>query len=350
MLRGLMLLCMAGATGMVGATQTGFCQSFDIIPEQHAANDDSLAGNWQVSDWHRVADAGSDGSVCGDMCADALPESDLLIADQLSSEQPIQRFKKQAIQSVGFSGGTLMAAGHHDLNTSFLEASVGVGVPLGSFDRILGVTPNFRVDFLDAAASLDVPEELFETGISFFYREEISERFSVMAIVRPSIRSDFTTSDNALRIFGLGLLTWNCVPDKLALSFGAVALGRADLPVLPAVGLSWTPRRTTRLDLRFPESRLSQRLFRDGDQSETWSYVSLGLGGNTWAVTRNSGLHDELSLRDIRLIVGVDHLIQGGGGWFAELGYAFARRIEYEATDSEVPLSDGVLLQAGWRY
>ena len=127
-------------------------------------------------------------------------------------------------------------------------------------------------------------------------------------------------------------------------------MGRADLPVLPAVGLSWTPRRTTRLDLRFPESRLSQRLFRDGDQSETWSYVSLGLGGNTWAVTRNSGLHDELSLRDIRLIVGVDHLIQGGGGWFAEFGYAFARRIEYEATDSEVPLSDGVLLQAGWRY
>jgi hypothetical protein len=29
------------------------------------------------------------------------------------------------------------------------------------------------------------------------------------------------------------------VPDKLSLSFGAVYLDRADLPLLPAVGLTW---------------------------------------------------------------------------------------------------------------
>ena len=337
--RWFLLLC------MVGGAETGFCQSFDIVPGQAPNAGDQSSRHRQSFGLSQVADSRFDSSDCGDLWTDVVPQS-----EQLFSEQPIERFKKQAIQSVGLSAGTLMATGHSDLNSSFLDASVGLGIPLGDFGRILGVTPNFRVDFLDAAASLDVPEELFETGVSFFYRDEINERFSVMAIVRPSIRSDFTTSDNALRIFGLGLLAWDYIPDKLALSFGAVALGRADLPVLPAVGLSWTPRRTTRLDLRFPESRLSQRLFRDGNQSETWSYVSLGLGGNTWAITRDSGLHDEMSLRDIRVVVGVDHLVQGGGGWFAECGYAFARRIEYEATDSEVPLSDGVLLQAGWRY
>jgi len=31
-------------------------------------------------------------------------------------------------------------------------------------------------------------------------------------------------------------------------------------------------------------------------------------------------------------------------------GFAFNRRIEYESTKTEVSLSDGLLLQTGWRY
>jgi len=267
-----------------------------------------------------------------------------------SPEQPVSRFKKQAIQSVKISGGWLQATNSDDLSSRYFETSIGLGVPLGSFDNILGVTPSFRMDFIDAAPGLDVPAELFDVGVSFFHRKAINDHLSTMVIVRPSVRSDFTTSDNAFRLFGLGLINWDCVPDELALSFGAVALGRADLPVLPAVGLTWTPDPERRLDLRFPESRLSFRLAKDGAQSETWSYVSAGLGGNTWAVTRATGQSDELSLRDIRLIFGVDHVVDGGGGWFAQCGYAFSRRIEYESTATDVSLSDGVLLEAGWRY
>ena len=266
------------------------------------------------------------------------------------AEQPISRFRKQAVQNISVSGGWLGATNGNDLSSSFFETSIGLGVPLGSFDSILGVTPSFRADFIDAAPSIDVPSELFETGVNFFYRRPINDRLSAMAIVRPSVRSDFTTSKEAFRIFGLGLLTWECRPDVLSLSFGAVYLDRADLPLLPAVGLTWTPKPTTKLDLRFPESKLAWRLAKDGSESETWSYVTAGLGGNTWAVTRADGQTDELSLRDIRLMFGIDHVTNGGGGWFAEFGYAFKRRIEYESTQTEIDLSDGVLLQAGWRY
>ncbi|MDG1898064.1 MAG: DUF6268 family outer membrane beta-barrel protein [Fuerstiella sp.] len=223
-------------------------------------------------------------------------------------------------------------------------------MPLGSFDNIVGVTPSFRVDFVHAAPSIDIPNELFETGINFFYRKPINDRLSVMAIVRPSVRSDFTTSDQAFRVFGLGLLNWDCKPDVLSLSFGAVYLDRADLTLLPAVGLTWTPKPTTKLDLRFPESKIAYRLTKHSSQSETWSYLTTGIGGNTWSVTRASGQTDELSLRDIRLMFGIDHATDGGGGWFAEFGFAFNRRIEYESTKKEVSLSGGVLLQGGWRY
>lgn len=290
-----------------------------------------------------------------------------------ATEQPLRRFKKQAIQSVSVSGGWLGATGDNDLSSSFFETSIGLGVPLGliaskfggsdqqAFSRhtaqpsngapnILGITPSFRVDFIDAAPGIDVPDELFETGVNFFYRKPINDRWSFMTIARPSVRSDFTTSDEAFRIFGLGLLNWDYKPDVLSLSFGAVYLDRVDLPLLPAVGLTWTPKPTTKLDLRFPQSKLAFRLAKDGGNNETWSYVSAGIGGNTWAVTRSSGLTDELSLRDLRLTLGIDHLTDGGGGWFAELGCAFNRRIEYESTDTEIDLSDGVLLRGGWRY
>lgn len=264
-------------------------------------------------------------------------------------EAPVRRYKKQAIQKLAVSTGSLFAI-DNDLSSRFVETSIGLGIPLGSFDNILGVTPSFRVDWIDAQPGLDVPTELFETGLQFFWRKTINDRWNAMAIVSPAIRSDFTTSDDALRIFGFGLLTRECIPDCLSLSFGAVFLDRADIPLLPAVGLSWTPRPTTRLDLRFPESRLSYRFAKDVAKSETWGYLSGGLGGNTWAVTRASGLTDELSLRDLRLTVGLEKIVDGGGGSFVEAGYAFNRQLQYEKTAEEISLSDGALLQAGWAY
>ena len=265
-------------------------------------------------------------------------------------EVPVRRFKKQALQSLSVNGGWQLATQENDLSISFLEASLSLGVPLGSFDNILGVTPSFRVDWVDSAPGLDVPPELYNTGVQFFWRKPLNDRWSAMGIVGPAIRSDFTTSDDALRVFALGLLSYDWVPDELSLSFGAVYLDRADIPLLPALGLQWAPQPSTRLDLQFPESRISHRLVKHGADDETWAYLAGGLGGNTWAVTRESGQSDELSLRDLRFVAGVEQVLDGGSGWLVEVGYAFNRRLEYESTPGEIPLSDGVLLEAGWAY
>lgn len=267
-----------------------------------------------------------------------------------TSEAPLRTFKKGAIQKATISAGTVQSFESGGLSSSFYEVSVQSGIPLGSFDNILGVTPQFRTDFIDAGNNVDAPAELFEAGVSFFYRRKFNARWSAMGIVAPSVRSDFTTSDNAFRIFGLGLLTWEAIPEKLGLSFGAVYLGRADLPVLPAIGLRWTPNVRTKLDLRFPESKLSWRLAKDGARSETWAYVSAGLGGNTWGVTRNDGTTDELSLRDIRLLLGAEHLLDGGGRLFAETGFSVNRRLEYEAAEFEQEFGNAIMFQGGISY
>lgn len=273
-------------------------------------------------------------------------------AAPFAAEESVRRFRKHPIQKITASGGTLLSRANGGIQQGFYELSIETAVPLGSYDNLLGITPSFRTDFFDVASGaggFNMPSELFDAGVSFYHRRPINDRWSATAVVRPAIRSDMTTSENAMRIFGLGMLNWDYRPDRLSISMGAVFLDRADLPLLPALGVTWTPNRRHRVELRFPESRWLVRLFKNGCQNETWGYLSAGVGGNTWAVTRANAA-DELSLRDFRLMVGVDHVVDGGGGWFVECGGAFDRRLEYETTGQEVSLGSSVLLQGGIRF
>lgn len=280
-----------------------------------------------------------------------LPSTRLIASDEADEvEQELVRFKKQAIQSLGISTGWLADSGEDLLSSHFLDASIGSGIPLGSFEHILGVKPRFRVDWMDAKDDLDVPEELYEFEVQFFYRRPLRERLSSIAIFSPSVRSDLTTSHRAFRVFALALLNWECIPGRLVLSGGAVYLGRADLPVLPALGLSWTPSSAKKLDLRFPSSRFSYRLAKNGAISEKWAYLDASIGGNTWAVTRNDSSTDQLTVGDWRLTCGLEKIVDGGGGWFVEGGWAFNRRLEYAKDGTEIPLGDGLLVNGGWRY
>ena len=124
------------------------------------------------------------------------------------ASQPIRRFRKQALQNASFSSGWLGATDGNDLSSSFFEASIGLGVPWGLIARkvslfeeqplgretraasggvpnILGITPSFRVDWIEAAPGLDVPAELFETGVSFFCLTRLCNHFFFNPVIVP---------------------------------------------------------------------------------------------------------------------------------------------------------------------
>lgn len=271
-------------------------------------------------------------------------------AEQPVHERPLKRYKPQPLQSIGVIAGWLSPLTDGDVGTQHVTVSVGTGIPLGGFQNIVAVTPSIRIDFVENAARFAVPDHLYDIGVDLFYRRSLSNQLSAMAILRPSVRSDLSTSDQAFRLFGLALLTWQKVPDRLSVSAGVVYLDRSDLPVLPALGLKWTPNIRTAFDLRFPESRISYRLRRVGNECETWAFGSIGLGGNTWAITLPNGRTDEFTIRDLRLQIGIEHQKDGGGGWFVQSGYAFARRLEFEHSAIEVEQDPGLILEGGWRY
>ena len=168
-----------------------------------------------------------------------------------------------------------------------------------------------------------------------------------MVAVRPAMASDFQTSQDALRITGRALATWQWVPERLTLLFGVVYLDRNDLPVLPGVGLIWTPSPDWRLDVIFPRPKLARRLVFLPRQREDWAYLGGSLGGRTWAVERQPGVSDQLTLRDYRLYLGWERILEGGSGLSVEAGYVFGREMEYEGVSLSQSFNDAFVIRGG---
>jgi hypothetical protein len=99
-----------------------------------------------------------------------------------------------------------------------------------------------------------------------------------------------------------------------------------------------------------PRPRLARRLWKQAGQAEGWIYLGAGFGGNSWAVSRESGNHDQLTIRDYRVMAGYEVIRAGNRGAFIESGYAFGRSLEYQSDPIERDLDDGVFVQASWRF
>ena len=262
-------------------------------------------------------------------------------------EIPLVRHRNGFIQGVQVSYGSIGDDPATGIVVRTVDTSASFAIPLGSMDNVISITPYLRADLLEAAAIFDVPDSLYDTGVKMFWRRPISERLGSMILVTPSVRSDFQTSDNAFRLFGLGLLTWQWVPKTLSVSGGVVYTGRHDYPVLPAMGLLWTPSPRWKYDIQFPSPRISCRLAKSGSEHETWGYVSGVFGGNTWAVKQIGGVADELTLSDLRLVFGLEHLQPQNRSVFVEAGYVFNRSIEYTNIAFQQDLDAAMMLRMG---
>lgn len=268
-----------------------------------------------------------------------------------SDLQPLRRHKAGFLQRVGVSAEWTPRFGDTGLGVTTLKTSATAAVPLGSFQNLLLITPGFEVATVDAPAGVEIPDELYNADIDFMWRKQLTERWGAMVGVTPGYSSDFQSSDGAIRIRGRGFATWEWLPDRLTLLMGVVYLDRNDLPLLPGVGLTWTPVPEWRLELLFPRPKLAYRLEFIPGLRERWVYLSGQLGGRTWAVERRSGMTDELTLRDIAIAVGWEQLRDGGGGAFAEFGWSLGRELEYDlAAPLRYSFDDAVFLRGGISY
>ncbi len=321
------------------------------------AQSHSSIDNLFVSDSDSTATPNEPGSGDSTQVQSASYPADVICAEEFCPENgcaptadcniPLARFRKSCYQGSYASYGTLGDDPDLGIMVRTLDGGATFAIPLGSMENVITFTPYIRADLLDAAAIFDVPESLFDTGVKMFWKRPINERLGSMMMITPSVRSDFTTSDGAFRLFGLALLTWQWVPQTLSISGGVVYTGRDDFPVLPAMGLLWTPSPEWKFDAQFPSPRISHRLAKNGDKSETWAYLCGVFGGNTWAVTRTGGATDELTISDLRLVTGIEFAQCENRGFYVEAGYVFNRSMEYTNIPIERDLDAAMMMRAG---
>jgi hypothetical protein len=139
--------------------------------------------------------------------------------------------------------------------------------------------------------------------------------------------------------------------------FGAIAIGRSDLPVVPAVGVIWNPTPDLKIDLTFPKPKISS-LIGQTDSRQQWCYAGMAIGGGTWAYERADQTNDQLTYRDWRVVVGWESLptpVAGsrftmGRKLGVEIGYVFSRDLQFSSDSPDTSLSDAVTLGITTRF
>lgn len=210
----------------------------------------------------------------------------------------------------------------------------------------------FRWTDLDAPLTLGLPSELYETEFGVAWMRRVNDRWMTRVMAGASYATDgHNQSRDAWQFRGGAFALFQQNP-RWTWAFGAIALGRNDLPVLPAVGLIYQPNPALRFDLMMPRPRIAM-LLRDNGPRQQWVYLGAGLRGTTWGIERSDGADDQLTYGDVRVTLGWESTpapIPGmpftpGRKLGVEFGYAFSRDFEFENAAAKIRLDASLLLR-----
>ncbi len=246
-----------------------------------------------------------------------------------------------------------------DSDVGLATAGVSLKAPLlrgfGSPPPIIKL--GFDYTNLFASDSFGLPDDLYEYSLGVSWVRRINDRWAVRTMLGTAFATDHqNTSSDAWQFRGGAFGIYERSP-QWKWTIGAIALGRSDLPVLPAVGAIWQPTARTRFDLTLPTLKSNYLLFDDG-QRQQWMYLGVGLSGTTWGYEQPDGTDDQLSYGDWRVLAGWESRpTPPPGKPFAigrkktvSIGYAFSRDLEFENETVEAPLANTFLIRVSTSY
>lgn len=256
-------------------------------------------------------------------------------------------FQKLAASSAWLAGSR--SSDDIGLIESQLYFTFALPVPTRNWPML--VTPSFETRWLDGplssgAAPADAPAQLYSAFVEMMWVPQITKRWTAVLGATPGIYSDFQHNyGDQFRLMGRALGRYEITKNRNYFVAGVVYLPRSDYRLIPAGGLMWSPWDDVQLDLIFPIPRLAYRLSYN-QTIERWVYTAAEFGGGTWSIERADGSRDNLTLRDLRLLLGYERKRDGGGGLRFEVGYIFSRRLEYDSTTPDVILPDTLMLRS----
>jgi hypothetical protein len=278
-------------------------------------------------------------------------ESELLDGPELVPPQPPAEGppSRGLLQWAGVTMTWLPDLAGNDFGMTDVEFKTVLAVPCPTIDWPLVVTPVYGIHYLDGPPAPDLPEQLHNAWLEARWLPLLTPALRADLRVQPGWYSDGETSSSDTFRLGaraVGIYTQSPAVQWVA---GGAYLDRNDVPFLPIGGAIWTPNPDTRWEVLFPQPKLAWRI--DARPSgETWWYVGGEFGGDQWAILRADGSDDVVTLRDIRLMIGMEQKLAGGSSARVELGYVFDRSIEYESATPDYEPDDTVMVRAELGY
>lgn len=164
---------------------------------------------------------------------------------------------------------------------------------------------------------------------------------------RVGVYSSFDTLiKDSVRFQGLALAVARITP-TITTKLGVMYIDRNDIKLLPAFGVLWQPNPQLRVDIFFPQPRLSQYVTTIGTH-EVWWYLTGEYGGGAWTVKPTDADPSQgIDINDFRASIGVEWNSPRGLNGFIEGGYVFKRRLIYTSPYEEFDLSDAWMVRAG---
>lgn len=223
-------------------------------------------------------------------------------------------------------------------------------LPSFSFHQWSGPRPN-----LDPSSTADLPSKAFSAFLDSGWQSNPASIFGAELGFRFGVFSDFDAiSSESWRFMGRGIGRVRLTP-QTTFKLGVLYLDRNRVGLLPAGGILWQPNPGTRLDLFFPEPKLSNYLTTLGNV-DTWWYVAGYYGGGAWTVERDDGSEDSVDINDIRVVLGLecgrnDMMRDGRRIGFFEFGYVFDRELYYKRRPADnLDLEDNFVVRIGFGY
>lgn len=201
------------------------------------------------------------------------------------------------------------------------------------------------------------PSKAYSAFVDVGWESDPQTRFGVEASGRIGVFTDFEhVETESLRPMGLVLLRYN-MTTKVVLKAGVDYINRADVKLLPAGGIVWTPNSQTRFDIYFPQPKFASYLTTLGNW-DLWWYVAGEYGGGVWTLRYDGvigpGANSEslTDINDLRLMIGLELGPPTTGGLgqrgiFFEVGYVWDREIVVVAANASQRLSDTIMLRGG---
>lgn len=200
------------------------------------------------------------------------------------------------------------------------------------------------ITWLNGPQTMDLPPQLYHFTLDVGGLSELGESWIWDVAVTPGW---FTDGENrrpeAFRLMGRAAAYYR-LDETRQLGLGMVYLNRDDIPALPVAGMIWQSEEAGfRHELIFPRPRLSWR-WKETLSASRWGYVGAELGGGSWAIKRADRTPDVVTLRDYRLLGGVE-FHRHGGLWAAiEAGLVFGRSVESRTGQGDyAPPATGLL-------